>query len=103
MISKRAAASAGVAAIMLVVLVGCVFATSWDGYDSMHSIDYGNHDSANTDPILDDNNNLSHDSLNYKIFEEYGPLLIVLAILMFGAMVGGICVAREEDETDDTD
>ena len=50
-----------------------------------------------------DDGTLKENSLNYGVFEAYGPLLIVLALLMFGAMVGGICVAREEVENDDTD
>lgn len=105
MISKRAAAGVGVAAVLLVTLGVCIFETSWDEMNNngIHPIDYGTHDSGNTDSILDDNDKLNEDSLNYKIFEKYGPLLIVLAVLMFGAMVGGICIAREEEDIDDTD
>ena len=107
MMSKKAAAGLGVAVVLLITLSACVYATDWNGLghinDEMSSIPYGNHDSSTTDPIYDSSGNLDPDSLNYKVFEEYGPLLLVLAMLMFGAMVGGICVAREEDESVDTD
>ena len=83
----------------MITLSACVYATDWNGLghinDEMSSIPYGSHDSSTTDPIYDPSGNLDHNSLNYKVFEEYGPLLLVLAMLMFGAMVGGICVARE--------
>ena len=108
MMSKKAAAGLGVAVVLLITLSACVYMTDWNGLghinDEMSSIDYGSHDSSTTDSIYDESTGeLSSESLNYKIFEEYGPLLLVLAMLMFGAMVGGICVAREEDESVDTD
>ena len=106
MMSKKAAAGLGVAVVLLITLSACVYATDWDGLgytDEIYSIPYGTHDSENTDPIFDPSGELVDISLNYKVFEEYGPLLLVLAMLMFGAMVGGICVAREEDESVDTD
>ena len=106
MMSKKAAAGLGVAVVLLITLSACVYATDWNGLgytDEMHHIDYGTHDSSTADPIIDPSGVLNPASLNYKIFEEYGPLLLVLGMLMFGAMVGGICVAREEDESVDTD
>lgn len=100
--SKKAAAGLGVAAVLLVTLVACVFATDWstnpDMTDEMHTIEYGNHDGITTDGIYDADGNLKQNTLNYAIFEEYGPLMIVLAALMFGAMVGGVCIAREEED-----
>ena len=102
MMSKKAAAGLGVAVVLLITLSACVYMTDWDGLgygDEMYTIDFGTHESSTSHSIYDD----FEASLNYKIFEEYGPLLLVLAMLMFGAMVGGICVAREEDESVDTD
>ena len=43
----------------------------------------------------DDNN------INSLLFEEYGAILLVLGILMFGAMIAGVCLSREEEDTDD--
>ena len=109
MMSKRAGVGIGVAVVLLAALGVCIFATSWDGMDEQHSIPFngngenGDHSSAYVDPTDPDNEELNHNSLNWQVFEHYGPLLIILALLMFGAMVGGICISREENETDDTD
>ena len=50
-----------------------------------------------------DDGTLSINSLNYQLFEEHGALLLALGILMFGALVGASCVAREEVDEDDSD
>jgi len=50
----------------------------------------------------EDDGTLDTGSLPYVLFEEYGPVLLVLAILMFGAIIGGAYIAKEDDE-DDTD
>jgi len=91
--NKRLALGAVVAVALVAVLAVGIYATTWDmPNDEPQSITY--------DPA-DDVEELDHNTLNYQIFEHYGPLLIVLALLMFGAMVGGICIAREEIETDE--
>ncbi len=77
------------ACALLVVLGFGIFATQWDVNDEPQAIPF------------DDEGVDYHTTLNYAVFEQYGPLLIVLGILMFGAMVGGICIAREEIEKDD--
>ena len=48
----------------------------------------------------DADGNVVHGSLNYEMFETYGPVLLVLAMLMFGAIIGGAYVAKEDDEDD---
>ncbi|MDD3398631.1 MAG: hypothetical protein PHW93_03425 [Candidatus Methanomethylophilaceae archaeon] len=37
------------------------------------------------------------DTLNYAVFETYGPVLLVLATLMFGAIIGGVYLSKEDD------
>ena len=49
------------------------------------------------------NGELVENSLAYTVFEKYGIVLLPLALLMFGAMIGGVCISREEVESDDTD
>ena len=36
-------------------------------------------------------------SINYQLFEEFGPILLVLALLMFGSIIGGVYIAKEDD------
>ena len=36
--------------------------------------------------------------LPYELFETYGPLLLVLGLLMFGAIIGAAYVAKEDDD-----
>lgn len=35
--------------------------------------------------------------LNHAVFETYGPVLLVLASLMFGAIIGGVYLSKEDD------
>jgi len=94
--NKKIAVGVGVAAALLAVFALGVMATDWSYLpnDSPESIDFSG---------IDDAGNINPDSLNYALFETYGPLLLILAVLMFGAMIGGVCLAREESEHDDTD
>ncbi|MDR0509076.1 MAG: hypothetical protein LBG63_04570 [Candidatus Methanoplasma sp.] len=96
--NKKVAIGVCAAAMLLAVLALSMMATDWDDYvtnDSPGSIDFtGGEDESG---VMDTN------SLNYALFETYGPLLLILALLMFGAMIGGVCIAREEVESDDTD
>jgi len=95
--NKKVAVGIGVTACLLIVLAASVVAVDWDdfmNYDEPQSIPYD-------DVVVGDD--INKDSLNYALFEEYGPLMMVLALLMFGAIVGGVCIAREEVECDDSD
>jgi len=94
--NKKIVVGVCVAAALLAVFGLGIMATDWSFLpnDSPESIDFSG---------IDDTGNLNPESLNYALFEKYGPLLLVLAVLMFGAMIGGVCLAREESEHDDTD
>ena len=95
--NKKVAIGVGVSVLLLAVLGASILTTDWDDFvtnESPESIPF--------DGVVDDSGNLDPNSLNYALFEEYGPLLLVLALLMFGAIVGGVCVAREEVDNDDT-
>jgi NADH:ubiquinone oxidoreductase subunit 6 (subunit J) len=96
--NKKVAIGVCIAAMLLAVLAISVVATDWDDHvtnEVPESIDYS--------ATPDDQGNLDHNSLNYSLFEAHGPLLLILALLMFGAMIGGVCIAREEGEHDDSD
>lgn len=96
--NKKIVAGAGVAIFLLAICAASIYATDWN--------DYMSNDTPEEIPFtgeVDSEGNLDHNSLNYALFEQYGPLLLVLALLMFGAMIGGVCIAREEVEHDDSD
>jgi len=97
--NKKVATGVAVSVVLLTVLAISVMATDWENYvtnESPEGIDFvGSIDEATGE--------MDHNSLNYALFEKYGPLLLILALLMFGAMIGGVCVAREEVESDDSD
>ena len=43
---------------------------------------------------------LDNKSINYVLFEEYGHIMLFLALLMFGAIIAGVCISKEDDEHD---
>jgi len=108
--NKKIMVGIAVAAALLAVLSLAVMETDWSNYttyETPQKIDFSGEPQLNDDgtPVVDENGKtvLSHDTLNYVLFETYGPLLLILALLMFGAMIGGVCLAREESEHDDSD
>ena len=38
----------------------------------------------------------TNEDLGYAIFSSFGPTLIVLGVLLFAAMMGGVFIAQEE-------
>ncbi len=97
MTSKKVIIGAVVAALLLVVCVSAIFATNWDNYTT-----YDTPQEIPFTEVVDDEGHLDESSLNYVLFEQYGPLLLIVGLLMFGAIIGGVCIAREESEHDDT-
>ena len=97
--SKRSTKGLIVAGILVVVLVLAImttnFATEYDSPQGLPTFTTS-HDEALD--IYDADGNLKENSLPYAIFEQYGFVLIPLAVLMFGAMVGGVVISKEEVE-----
>lgn len=74
-------------AVVLFAGLGYTVATTDLGLgDDIHSIPFS---TADGDAVAD--------TLNYAVFETYGPVLLVLATLMFGAIIGGVYLAKEDD------
>ena len=99
--NKRVAIGAGVAVVLLLVLAAGVYSVDWskqNSSDAPHEIPTFPTDDGDSIWVDEDKTQLRHDSLAYSIFEKYGMILVPLAILMFGAMVGGVCISREEVE-----
>ena len=94
--NKKVAIGAGVAALLLIVCMGSVFATDWDSH-----MKYNEPQNIPFTDVVDETDTLNPQSLNYNLFEKYGRVLLFLAVLMFGAMIGGVCISREESDDDD--
>lgn len=95
MMTKRKLIGGIVAVFALAVLTSAVFATGWGDLvenDSPERLD--------TFPVGEED--IRPESLTHVMFETYGPILGLLSLVMFGAMVGAICVAKEEVDDDDT-
>lgn len=97
MMTKRKLIGAVVAVLALTVLASAVFATGWG--------DLVANDSPERLPTFEvvEDGDLDNESLTYMAFETYGPIVALLALVMFGAMIGAICVAKEEVDDDDSD
>jgi NADH:ubiquinone oxidoreductase subunit 6 (subunit J) len=112
--NKKIAIALAASAMLLIVLVVSVEETDWTYLpnDSPEKIEFSGTeivviDEETGEPVIDPETGkpimtTNTNSLNYALFEKYGPLLLILALLMFGAMIGGVCIAREEVESDDT-
>ena len=96
--SKRAYKGLIVAGLFLVVLVGAIgvanFETAYDSPQPLPTFTTAHDEDLN----IYDGEELKENSLPYAVFEKYGFVLIPLAILMFGAMVGGVVISKEEVE-----
>ncbi len=97
--SKRMIIGAVVSVALLAVFIaGIVTADYNSAYDEPNGVPSGMGAGAGEGEIFEGNGDLKEDSLAYSIFEEHAFVLIPLAVLMFGAMIGGVCISREEVE-----
>lgn len=81
------------AAAMVVMLGAMIIDMDTDKMndDGMESIDYNG---SNTEGAFSD-------TLNYALFEEYGPVLIIVTLMLFGAIIGAATIAKEEEDDED--
>jgi NADH:ubiquinone oxidoreductase subunit 6 (subunit J) len=80
----------GLGAAILIVFAGAMLTGDWftdmnDGQFTGPGFDY-------VDP--------GAESINYQMFNTFGPVLLILAVMMFGAIIGGVYIAKEDDEDD---
>lgn len=92
------------AAILAIVMIASVASigifTQWN--DLGTGVEYSDGVPEQGIPFTpNDNGVLADGSLNAVLFDTYGALIIVLGIVMFTAMVAGVCISREEDDSDD--
>ncbi len=101
--SKKVIVGVSVSVVLLAILVVGIATVDWDNYtdyDAPQNVP--TIDPSGDSGIMDDDGNVKENSLAYTVFEKYGLVLIPLALLMFGAMIGGVCISREEVESDDS-
>ncbi|MBP5685749.1 MAG: hypothetical protein J6W72_04900 [Candidatus Methanomethylophilaceae archaeon] len=96
--SKRSTKGLIVAGVLVFVLVAAIMTSDFEPYyDSPQELPTFP-DGHSGQSIFDGDDELVENSLPYAIFEQYGFVLIPLAVLMFGAMVGGVVISKEEVE-----
>lgn len=74
---------------LVVVMGGMIVDTEWNADDGMQSIDFMPSDAVPFD-----------ETLNYALFETYGPMLMVVTLMLFGAIIGAACISKEEEDDD---
>ncbi len=85
--SKRRSILAAIIALAAVIGLGAsAISYDWGVTGSIHRVPFG----------LDDGI-LLLDSINFQMFEVWGPVLLVLGTLMFGAIIAGVCISKEEE------
>lgn len=77
---------------LLAVLGATIIDNNWGVGDDRNQIEY-------TPPGEDDTYTFE-ETLNYALFEEYGPLLLVVTLMLFGAIIGAACISKEEEDDD---
>ena len=94
--SNRTSVGLLVVGILLAVLVAGIVTTDFQPeYDTPQGLPTFTTSHNDAQDIYDASGELKENSLPYAIFEQYGFVLIPLAILMFGAMVGGVVISKE--------
>ena len=92
--NRKIGAVLGIAVVLMfgAMIVG----TDWKEIDAGYGGDVPDEGIPFSPADENDNN-----CINSLLFEQYGAILLVLGILMFGAMIAGVCLSREEEDTDD--
>ena len=86
--SKKKAFLCGLVALVMVCgLAGSVISYDWGMDTGIEKVPFG----------LDDDGKLADNSINYQMFEVWGPALLVIGTLMFGAIIAGVCISKEEE------
>ena len=75
---------------MAVILIGGFIAADWNTNEEPQSV-----------PFAPEGGVLPTNSINYVLFEDWGPIMIALGAVMFGAIVAGVTLSKEEDEEEE--
>ncbi len=83
--SRKTAAALILAIALGALLLGTAATVDWDAGETIHGIPF--------DPAEGE---MSPGDLNHALFEEYGAVVIVMGVLMFAAILGGVYLAKED-------
>ena len=86
--NKKALVSGVLALVVVCGLAASVITYDWGMDQGIEKVPFG----------LDEDGMLETNSINYQMFEVWGPVLLVLGTLMFGAIIAGVCISREEEK-----
>ena len=84
-IKKMAGLVIGIA--MVAMLGGMVVTTDWHDEGTINDIPYAPSEDVDFS-----------ETLNYALFETYGPVMLVVALLLFGAIIGGAAITQEDED-----
>jgi len=89
--NRKTALGIALGIAMVVMLGGMVLSTNWAEDTNMG-------DSPTDIPFSPSPGHDFKDTLNYAVFETYGPVLIVVTMLLFGAIIGAAAISKEDVE-----
>ena len=99
--------AAGIAVLVVLMMGAVAVGTNWEDLGFQTDTPGGENEDkvpfipGDDDKIYEDGKVVGYKSLNGTLFEQYGALMLVIGALMFGAMIAGVCISREEEDSDD--
>ena len=92
--------AAGIAVLVVIMMGAIAIGTDWQalGFNTDDVPEENVPFVPNEDDTVAD---YRDNSLNGTLFEKYGAVMLIIGALMFGAMIAGVCISREEEDKDD--
>ena len=84
--NKKNAACAIVALAVIGILIASAVTYDWGVEGGPTPVPFGLSDGS-----------LAENSINFQMFEVWGPVLLILGTVMFGAIIAGVCISKEEE------
>ena len=91
--SKKAIMGGIFALAMMAIIVIGVTTVDW-GFEK-------NDEPAAVPFAPDASGDLPEDSINYVLFEEWGPVMLILGAVMFGAIIAGVTLSKEDEDEEE--
>ena len=91
--SKKAVLGGVFAVAMAVIIIAGVLSVDW-GFEE-------NEEPASVPFAPDDTGKVAENSINYVLFEKWGPIMLILGAVMFGAIIAGVTLSKEDEDTEE--